>query len=340
MLPTSSSTDLVGRNARSATALINGSASSQGYWRLPTLRLAQRTQGVDLTTNAGACNSPSQLTVPGARRPAFARAGWWYVPPALSAWRTRSCGIVAGVGMALGPVGLRRRASNQAAREPQREVPGRGEHRQRSRPSQQLAQHTHLVIAVRNAGHKAIPNVAVTICNVTCAYPAPKGEGTSAQAFAARHRPARTWPTRRGRSGSSTAAPGPCGYSCQNGGQGGAVTAYSNTWALGRLAPGHSARFDWAVTAVAPGKHVVAWEVAAGLNGKAKAVLPTAPAQGLRVTSTAPRSPTSTTTAVVTSSSRARRGPAQRSDVNGARVRQRRPAAVGRRPASPTGQRA
>ena len=27
------------------------------------------------------------------------------------------------------------------------------------------------------------------------------------------------------------------------------------------------------MTAVAPGRHVVAWEVAAGLNGKAKAVL-------------------------------------------------------------------
>ena len=51
------------------------------------------------------------------------------------------------------------------------------------------------------------------------------------------------------------------------------MTAYSNTWALGRLAPGKTARFDWAVTAVQAGKHVVAWQVAAGLNGKAKAVL-------------------------------------------------------------------
>jgi hypothetical protein len=51
------------------------------------------------------------------------------------------------------------------------------------------------------------------------------------------------------------------------------VTAYANTWALGRLAPGKTARFVWAVTAVKAGKHVVAWQVAAGLNGKAKAVL-------------------------------------------------------------------
>jgi hypothetical protein len=138
--------------------------------------------------------------------------------------------------------------------------------------AQKLSQHTHLVIAVHNSGRKAIPDVAVTICNVTCAYPAPKGQGSSSEAFAAdinqsylanSSRP--EWIVDRG--------PGPCGYSCHNGGQGAGVTAYSNTWALGRLAPGHTVRFDWAVTAVHAGRHVVAWEVAAGLNGKAKAVL-------------------------------------------------------------------
>ena len=67
-------------------------------------------------------------------------------------------------------------------------------------------------------------------------------------------------------------AAGPCGYSCQSGGPGSAVTAYTNTWALGRLAPGQTARFEWAVTAIKPGRHVVAYQVAAGLNGKAKAV--------------------------------------------------------------------
>jgi hypothetical protein len=139
---------------------------------------------------------------------------------------------------------------------------------------QRLAQRTHLVISVRNAGTKTIPNVAITICNVTCAYPAPKGEGTSAQAFSTNigqpyvANPSRpVWIINR--------SPGPCGYSCLNGGQGAAVTAYSNTWALGSLAPGHTARFDWGLTAVQAGDYVVAWEVAAGLNGKAKAVLKT-----------------------------------------------------------------
>ena len=36
--------------------------------------------------------------------------------------------------------------------------------------------------------------------------------------------------------------PGPCGYSCQQGGAGSAVTAYSNTWALGPLKPGKTRR--------------------------------------------------------------------------------------------------
>jgi hypothetical protein len=198
------------------------------------------------------------------------RQAWWYVPPALSAWSSRTCGIIAGVGatLALSACGG---GANQAASEPSGKFPvtiGTA----RFPTSQKLSQHTHLVISVHNSGRKAIPDVAVTICNVTCGYPAPKGEGSSSQAFAADinqsylANPSRPlWVVERG--------PGACSFSCHNGGQGGAVTAYSNTWALGRLAPGHTARFDWAVTAVQAGKHVLAWEVAAGLNGKAKAVL-------------------------------------------------------------------
>jgi hypothetical protein len=138
--------------------------------------------------------------------------------------------------------------------------------------TQKLSQHTHLVIDVQNTGTKTIPDLAVTICNVTCADPAPAGEGSSAQAFAADTSGPQTldatdplWVVDRG--------PGHCGYSCLGGGQGAYVTAYSNTWASGRLKPGRSVSFDWAVTAVSSGKHRVAWQVAAGLNGDAKAVL-------------------------------------------------------------------
>ncbi|MBV9193704.1 MAG: hypothetical protein JO168_06120 [Solirubrobacterales bacterium] len=151
--------------------------------------------------------------------------------------------------------------------------------------SQALAEHTHLVITVRNPGRTAIPNVAVTICNVTCRYPAPGGEGTSVQPFAELNpspyeaNPSRqVWIVDR--------APGPCSTGCDNGptgngGPGGAVSSGVNTWQLGHaLAPGARARFDWALTAVTPGRHVVAWRVAAGLFGKSVAV----PATGSALT--------------------------------------------------------
>jgi hypothetical protein len=147
--------------------------------------------------------------------------------------------------------------------------------------AQRLSQHSHLVISIRNAGSKTIPNLAVTICNVTCTY-SPRAlqlhEGTSVAAFsqyldqaglASHSRP--VWVVDR--------PPGPChgasGYSCQNGGAGGAASADANTWQNGPLKPGATATFNWAVTAVAPGKFVVAWEIAAGTAGKAKAVLQT-----------------------------------------------------------------
>ena len=132
--------------------------------------------------------------------------------------------------------------------------------------SQTLAQHTHLIVAVRNTGRRTIPDVAVTITD-------PK-YGTSVQAFgkylsqpglASHSRP--VWIVDR------APEPGACAYSCQSGGPGGAVSAYSNTWTLGALRPGQTAKFDWALTAIVPGKYVVQYVVAAGLNGKAKARL-------------------------------------------------------------------
>lgn len=138
--------------------------------------------------------------------------------------------------------------------------------------SQQLAEHTKLTIAVRNAGTKTIPDVTVTICNVTCAYPARVGQGTSVAAFA-------QYLNEAGLANHSRPVwiidhpPGLCGYSCLSGGPGGDVSADANTWQGGSLKPGATATFTWAVTAVAAGQHVVAWEVDASLYGKSKAVL-------------------------------------------------------------------
>lgn len=274
MLPTSSSTFLVGRNARSATARINSSRSSQGLGHRrrgsPRVSLRHPPSKDQLATVAGGGWHAGQPATVVRRQHA------WYVPTALSGWRVSSFGIIAGVAatLALAACGS---GARQDASEPRGNftvtVPAA------TFPvSQQLSEHTHLVIAVRNAGKKAIPDVAVTICNVTCVYPAPRGEGTAAQAFAEdlttpnlanSSRP--VWIVDRG--------PGTCGSICGGGGgggggdAGGAGTAYSNTWAMGALKPGHTATFRWAVTAVKPGSHRIAWQIAADLNGRATAVL-------------------------------------------------------------------
>jgi len=106
---------------------------------------------------------------------------------------------------------------------------------------QRLSSPERFVIAVKNTGTQTVPNVAVTVDSFAA---------TSDQAgLASGQRP--VW----------VVDDGPAG----------GTTAYTNTWALGALPPGHVRRFVWHVTAVAPGTHTVKWQVAAGLNGKAKA---------------------------------------------------------------------
>ncbi|MGA9874648.1 MAG: hypothetical protein WBQ21_02465 [Solirubrobacteraceae bacterium] len=124
---------------------------------------------------------------------------------------------------------------------------------------QAIASNTKLVLDVRNAGPRTIPNVAVTLNSLsyTSNYPH----------LAVNKRP--VWIVNTG--------PGPIptfpvkteeAYP-----QGGGETAYVNTWALGTLAPGASKSFVWRVTPVKTGTHTVHYTVAAGLNGKARAQL-------------------------------------------------------------------
>ncbi len=147
--------------------------------------------------------------------------------------------------------------------------------------SQTLSEHTQLVITVHNTGRKTIPNAAVTITDGNPSV------GTTAQAFQELlHMPGLASQSRAvwivDKAPDPSQAPCPqnfnpetytgSNFSACSGGPGGAVTAYSNTWALGSLRPGKSATFTWHLTAVQAGTHVVNWRIAAGLNGKAKAV--------------------------------------------------------------------
>jgi hypothetical protein len=120
--------------------------------------------------------------------------------------------------------------------------------------SQRLAEKSELQIAVRNAGDKTVPNVAVTVSSGQA------DQTAEAAAFAeASEQPGLADPSR------------PV-WVLDNGPVGG-TTAYTNTWALGKLRPGQVRTFTWQVTAVKSGVHAIRYKVAAGLDGKAKAVL-------------------------------------------------------------------
>lgn len=180
-------------------------------------------------------------------------------------WRITSCAGTLGLALALAACGGS--GPRQDASEPNAQFSVKVA--EASFPNlQRLSQHSHLVIAVQNTGTRTIPDIAVTITDPPY--------GTGAQSFGRLlSAPAAGQPILAGRSRAVwivDQAPGPCQYSCLQGGPGGAVTADADTWALGRLAPGQTARFDWAVTAVQPGTYTVRYQVAAGLAGKAKAV--------------------------------------------------------------------
>jgi hypothetical protein len=108
-------------------------------------------------------------------------------------------------------------------------------------PSQSLAKQEAMTIAVKNTDTRAIPDLAVTVDSFSTRSQQP--------GLADPNRP--VW----------IVDEGPVG----------GTTAYTNTWALGGLAPGRTRTFTWKVTAIQPGTHIVKFRVAAGLNGKAKA---------------------------------------------------------------------
>jgi hypothetical protein len=108
---------------------------------------------------------------------------------------------------------------------------------------QRIARPAFLAIRVRNAGKRTIPNVAVTVD----AFASRSEQSGLADA----ERP--VWIIDRPPSGSTT--------------------AYTNTWALGPLFAGQTKEFVWRVTPVQAGTHRLRYRIAAGLSGRAKAVL-------------------------------------------------------------------
>jgi hypothetical protein len=110
-------------------------------------------------------------------------------------------------------------------------------------PEQRLAQRSPLVIAVRNTGAKAIPNLSVVVHGFT------DRTGGARDADPTRD----LWIVDRGPAG--------------------AATALQDTWAAGPLAPGATATLRWAVTPVVAGRHALSYEIAPALAGPARAQL-------------------------------------------------------------------
>jgi hypothetical protein len=121
---------------------------------------------------------------------------------------------------------------------------------------QRLAQRSDLVITVRNTGDEAVPNVAVTVDGLNYRSTEPGVSDPQRPRFAVNGVPREI--------GGFPEAKDATPLGCD--------TAYVNTWACGRLRPGAEKTFVWSVSAVKAGPYRISWRVAAGLNGKAKAV--------------------------------------------------------------------
>ncbi len=124
---------------------------------------------------------------------------------------------------------------------------------------QAIAHDTTFELVVRNPGPRTIPNVTATVDSFyyTSDYPL----------LSARLRP--IWIVNDG--------PGPRANppveTEQVDREGGATTAFVNTWSLGPLAPGAQRAFVWQVTPVKAGRHTVDYAIAAGVDGRATASL-------------------------------------------------------------------
>jgi len=110
--------------------------------------------------------------------------------------------------------------------------------------SQRVSRQERLTIRVRNEERsRAIPNLAVTVEGF--------GERSEQAGLSDPNRP--VWILDRPPTGGTT--------------------AYTNTWALGRVPPGAEREFTWRLTPVRAGRRTVRYRISAGLDGKAVARL-------------------------------------------------------------------
>ena len=121
---------------------------------------------------------------------------------------------------------------------------------------QKLAKSSDLVVTVRNAGQETVPNIAMTVNGLDERKTDPDLADPSRPVFALNGVQVEI----AGFPEAKDASPRGCD------------TAFVNTWACGPLKPDEKRTFRWTVTAVRAGDYKIGWRVAAGLDGKAKAV--------------------------------------------------------------------
>ena len=121
---------------------------------------------------------------------------------------------------------------------------------------QKLAKSSDMIVTVRNAGRDTIPNIAMTVNGFDRRKNNPELADPSRPVFAINGVQVEI----AGLPEAKDASPRGCD------------TAYVNTWACGPLRPNQRKTFRWSVTAVQAGDFNINWRVAAGLDGKAKAV--------------------------------------------------------------------
>jgi hypothetical protein len=117
---------------------------------------------------------------------------------------------------------------------------------------QTTAQRATMRLTVRNTDDRDLPNLAVTVeTDPTTRGKAPTafGDASADTRLADANRP--IWIVDREPEGGES--------------------AYTNTWALGRMFPGETKEIEWRLTAVRPGTYTLNYRIAPGLNGKAVA---------------------------------------------------------------------
>jgi len=155
-------------------------------------------------------------------------------------------------------------------------------------PKQRLAETTDLELAFRNIGDEVIPDLVVTIYTGDEKADGPFNIRSEQEGLADPNRP--VWILEN--EYPKVLSAGTTSETLDNAPTAGAETASVNTYSFGELAEGDTLRAVFRVTPVVGGTYTVNYEVAAGIDGKAKAVTETGePVEGEFVATISARPP-------------------------------------------------